>query len=78
MADAIARQNVQRGDFPTLLDSQGWYTKGALGRWSWWYAASVKPPRSFKLVKTIDPDAFMSVASVMGAYGRLPGDQQTP
>lgn len=42
MADAIA-QNVHRG--VTLLDSQGGIPRSAR-RWSWWCAASVKPPRS--------------------------------
>ena len=66
MADAIA-QNIHRG--VTLIDSQGWYAKE---RWKIVMVVCRKRETAMilKFVKTIDPDAFMTVGSVMGVYGK--------
>ena len=66
MADAIA-QNVHRG--VTLLDSQGWYTKER-SKVVMVVCRKRETAMILKFVKTIDPDAFMSVGSVMGVYGK--------
>lgn len=66
MADAIA-QNVHRG--VTLIDSQGWYSK----EHSKIVIVVCRKRESaviLKFVKTIDPDAFITVGSVMGVYGK--------
>ncbi len=66
MADAIIN-TMQRG--ATLIDSQGWYTKE---RSKIVMVVCRKRDTSMilKFVKTIDPDAFITVGSVMGVYGK--------
>ncbi len=66
MADAIAR-NVHRG--VTLIDSQGWYSKQA-SKIVMVVCRKRETSMLLKFVKTIDPDAFMTVGSVMGVYGK--------
>ncbi len=66
MADAIAN-NVHRG--VTLIDSQGWYSKEA-SKIVMVVCRKREAPTILKFVKTIDPDAFMTVGSVMGVYGK--------
>lgn len=66
MADAIA-QNVHRG--VTLIDSQGWYTKKQ-SKIVMVVCRKRETAMILKFVKTIDPDAFMTVGSVMGVYGK--------
>ena len=65
MADAIA-QNIHRG--VTLIDSQGWYSKER-SKIVMVVCRKRETAMSLKLVKTIDPAACMTVASVMGVYG---------
>lgn len=66
IADVITHQ-MHRG--VTVLDGKGWYTQQAtevlmvLTR-----KADLNP--MLKVVKEIDPDAFLSVASVTGVYGK--------
>lgn len=66
MADAIA-QNIHRG--VTLIDSQGWYSK-APSKIVMVVCRKRETAMILKFVKTIDPDAFMTVGSVMGVYGK--------
>lgn len=66
MADAIV-QNIHRG--VTLLDSQGWYTKER-SKVVMVVCRKRETATILKFVKTIDPNAFMSVGSVMGVYGK--------
>ena len=66
MADAIV-QNIHRG--VTLLDSQGWYTKER-SKVVMVVCRKRETAMILKFVKTIDPNAFMSVGSVMGVYGK--------
>lgn len=66
MADAIA-QNVHRG--VTLIDSQGWYSKQR-SKIVMVVCRKRETAMILKFVKTIDPDAFMTVGSVMGVYGK--------
>ena len=66
IADAITR-DLHRG--VTVLDGQGWYTKEPS------HVLMVLTRKTdmnllFKYIKTIDPEVFMSVSSVMGVYGR--------
>ena len=66
MADAIA-QNIHRG--VTLIDSQGWYSKER-SKMVMVVCRKRETAMILKFVKTIDPDAFMTVGSVMGVYGK--------
>ena len=66
MADAIAR-NIHRG--VTLIDSQGWYLKEQT-KMVMVVCRKRETAMILKFVKTIDPDAFMTVGSVMGVYGK--------
>ena len=66
MADAIV-QNIHRG--VTLIDSQGWYTKKE-SKIVMVVCRKRETTMILKFVKTIDPEAFMTVGSVMGVYGR--------
>lgn len=66
MADAIV-QNVHRG--VTLIDSEGWYSKQR-SKIVMVVCRKRETTMILKFVKTIDPDAFMTVGSVMGVYGK--------
>ncbi|HIW64982.1 MAG TPA: YitT family protein [Candidatus Alistipes intestinipullorum] len=66
MAQAIV-ENVHRG--VTLIDSQGWYSKEK-SRIVMVVCRKRETSMILKFVKTIDPDAFMTVGSVMGVYGK--------
>ena len=66
MADAIAF-DMKRG--VTVLPAKGWFTKDDS------YVLMVVTRKAdlnllLRYVKTIDPDAFLSVSSVMGVYGK--------
>jgi uncharacterized membrane-anchored protein YitT (DUF2179 family) len=66
IADTIIEQ-AHRGC--TLLDGTGWYTKKS----SKIVVVMAKKNESvtiFRIVKNIDPDAFISQSSVIGVYGR--------
>ena len=65
MADAIAN-NVHRG--VTLIDSQGWYSKQT-SKIVMVVCRKRETSMVLKFVKTVDPQAFMTVGSVMGVYG---------
>ena len=65
MADAISK-SMHRG--VTLVDSQGWYTK-AEGKIILVVCRKYEAPIILRFIKTIDPKAFITVCSVMGAYG---------
>lgn len=60
-------QNIHRGI--TLLDAQGWYTKTDT-KVILVVTRKHELPRVFQVIKSIDPDAFISVASVMGTFGK--------
>ena len=66
LADAITR-NLHRG--VTVLEGQGWYTKTDAHVLM---VLSRKTDLSLLLryIKTIDPDAFLSIPSVSGVYGK--------
>lgn len=66
MANAIAK-NVHRG--VTLIDSEGWYSKEK-SKIVMVVCRKRESSTILKFVKTIDPDAFMTVGSVMGVYGK--------
>lgn len=66
MADAIAF-DMKRG--VTVLPAKGWFSKDET------YVVMVVTRKNdlnmlLRYVKTIDPDAFLSVSSVMGVYGK--------
>ena len=65
MADAIAHQ-MHRG--VTEVDSQGWYSK-KIGKIVIVVCRKSEAPVILRFVKTIDEKAFITVSSVMGAYG---------
>lgn len=66
MAQAIV-ENVHRG--VTLIDSEGWYSKKR-SKIVMVVCRKRETSMILKFVKTIDPDAFMTVGSVMGVYGK--------
>ena len=66
MAQAIV-DNVHRG--VTLIDSQGWYLKKE-SKIVMVVCRKRETSMILKFVKTIDPEAFMTVGSVMGVYGK--------
>ena len=66
MAQAIV-DNIHRG--VTLIDSQGWYTKKE-SKIVMVVCRKRETTMILKFVKTIDPEAFMTVGSVMGVYGK--------
>ena len=53
----------------TLLDGQGWYTRTET-KVVMIVTRKHELPRVFQIIKSVDPDAFISVASVMGTYGK--------
>lgn len=65
MADAIVN-SMHRG--VTMVDSQGWYTKKK-GKIVIVVCRKFEAPIILRFIKTIDPNAFITVSSVMGAYG---------
>lgn len=66
MADAIAR-NAHRG--VTLIDSEGWYSKEK-SKIVMVVCRKRESTTILKFVKSIDPEAFITVGSVMGVYGK--------
>ncbi|WP_295936219.1 YitT family protein [uncultured Alistipes sp.] len=66
MADAIVQQ-ANRG--VTLIDSEGWYSKEK-SKIVMVVCRKREATMVLKFVKTIDPDAFITVGSVMGVYGK--------
>jgi len=66
MADAIAR-NIRRG--VTLLDAEGWYLKQKT-KVVMVVCRKRETQMLLKFVRSIDPNAFMTVGSVMGVYGQ--------
>ena len=66
MADAITNQ-MHRG--VTMIESQGWYTKQE-GKIVVVVCRKFEAPIILRFVKTVDPDAFITVGAVMGAYGQ--------
>ncbi|HON19463.1 MAG TPA: YitT family protein [Salinivirgaceae bacterium] len=60
-------QTLHRG--VTILYGQGWYTK-ADTHILLIVTRKHELPRVLQIIKSIDPDAFVSVGSVMGTYGK--------
>ena len=66
IADAI-NTKVNRG--VTVIDGLGWYTKEPI-KIITVLARKNESAKIFKLVKTIDPNAFVSQSSAIGVYGQ--------
>ena len=66
MADAIA-YDMKRG--VTIIPVKGWYSKEE-SNVVMVVTRKVDLNLLLRYVKTIDPDAFLSVSSVMGVYGK--------
>ena len=66
MASAIA-ENVHRG--VTLIDSEGWYSKER-SKIVMVVCRKRETSMLLKFVKRVDPEAFITVGSVMGVYGK--------
>ncbi len=66
MAEALSA-NMGRG--VTLLDSQGWYTKEQ-NKVVMIVCRKRETTPIMKFIRTVDPDAFITVNSVMGVYGK--------
>ena len=52
----------------TILDGHGWYTGNEV-KVLCILARKRESPRIFRLIKIIDPNAFVSQSSVIGVYG---------
>ncbi len=66
MADAIS-MHAQRG--VTLIDSQGWYTKES-SKIVMVVCRKRESSNVLGIVRSVDPNAFITVGSVMGVYGQ--------
>jgi uncharacterized membrane-anchored protein YitT (DUF2179 family) len=66
IADAITYQ-ARRG--VTVMDGQGWYSKEPV-KIITVMARRNESTQIFKLIKDIDPDAFISQSAAIGVYGR--------
>lgn len=66
ISDRITKQ-IGRG--VTVIDGQGWYTKENL-KVAITLVRKHESSDIYKIIKEIDPEAFISVANVMGVYGR--------
>jgi uncharacterized membrane-anchored protein YitT (DUF2179 family) len=66
IADFITTESM-RG--VTLIDGQGWYTKQDI-KVIMTIIRKKETAILFRKVKEIDPDAFISMASVMGVFGQ--------
>ena len=66
IADAITFQ-AHRG--VTVMDGQGWYSKEPV-KVITVMARRNESTQIFKLIKDIDPDAFISQSAAIGVYGR--------
>ena len=64
---ATISTNVKRG--VTLVDAQGWYTRKPT-KMIMVIVRKHEVTDVFRLIKGIDPDAFISMGSVMGVYGK--------
>ena len=60
-------QNLKRG--VTVVDCQGWYT-GEHHKMLTVFARKSEMPNIVRTVKSVDPDAFLSISNVMGVYGK--------
>lgn len=65
IADRIFEE-IQRG--VTLIDGQGWYSKESM-KIVMVVCRRNETNNLFRLIKEVDPNAFMTVGSVMGVYG---------
>ncbi len=65
IAERISRE-VRRG--VTLLDGEGWYTKEQM-KMVMVVCRKNETQMLFRVIKECDPEAFITVASVMGVYG---------
>ncbi len=66
MADAIM-SSAHRGI--TMIDSQGWYTKES-SKIVMVVCRKRESSRILSIVRSVDPNAFITVGSVMGVYGQ--------
>ena len=66
IADAII-SDIGRG--VTLIDAQGWYTKHE-SKIVMVVVRKTDINMIYKIIKSVDRDAFMSVGSVTGVYGK--------
>lgn len=66
IADAIT---TQLGRGVTVLDGQGWYSKEPVKVLTT-LARKQESVKIFKIIKEIDPDAFVSQTSAIGVYGK--------
>lgn len=66
MANAIM-ESAHRGI--TLIDSQGWYTKES-SKIVMVVCRKRESSQILSIVKNVDPNAFITVGSVMGVYGQ--------
>ena len=66
IADSVLKEN-KRG--VTVIDGTGWYTKQSV-KIVMTVVRKKETSAIFRKIKQIDPDAFISMGSVMGVYGK--------
>lgn len=66
MADAINNE-AKRG--ATVIDAMGWYSKGN-SKVVMCVCRKRDLSMVLKVVKSVDPEAFITIGSVMGVYGK--------
>ncbi|MBR1917953.1 MAG: YitT family protein [Bacteroidaceae bacterium] len=66
--DEIAAEIAKTGRGVTVLDSQGWYTKQQ-HKVLVVLARRRESPFIFRVIKTLDPNAFVSQSKVVGVFG---------
>lgn len=66
--DVAARLSEETGRGISLLDSTGWYTKEK-SKMVMIVVRKHETQHVFRVIKDIDPNAFISMGSVMGVYG---------
>ncbi|MDE6558607.1 MAG: YitT family protein, partial [Muribaculaceae bacterium] len=66
IADCINNE-AHRG--VTVMDGMGWYSKSEV-KILWVWCRKIESVTIFRIVKTIDPDAFITQGNVNGVYGK--------
>ncbi|MDE7142791.1 MAG: YitT family protein, partial [Muribaculaceae bacterium] len=67
--EIATRVNMEARRGVTVMDGMGWYTKHSVKILMVW-CRKIESVTIFRIVKSIDPDAFITQATVNGVYGK--------
>lgn len=67
--EIATRVNMEARRGVTVMDGMGWYTKHSVKVLMVW-CRKIESVTIFRIVKSIDPDAFITQANVNGVYGK--------